>query len=155
MVTLSTFWFLVVQLLSCVQLFTTPWTAAPQASLSITISWSLLKLMSIESMMPSDHLVLCFSLLPCIQSFPASRSFPMSWLFTSGGQTIGSPASASVPPLYIQDWFPLRLTSLISLQTKGLSRVFSNTTIQKHKFFSAQPYLLSNSHIHTSLLEKP
>ena len=87
----------------------------------------------------------------CLQSFPASGSFPM--FFTSGGQTIG--ASASVLPMNIQDWFPLGLTDLISLQSKGLSRVFSNTTVQKHQFFGAQLSLWSNSHIHTWQLEKP
>ena len=91
----------------------------------------------------------------CPQSFPALGSFPMSWLFTSGGQSIGASASASVLPMNIQDWFPLGRTGWISLQSKGLSRVFSNTTIQKHQFFSAQLSSQSNSHIHTWLLEKP
>ena len=86
-------------------------------------------------------------------SFPASGSFLMSQLFTSGGQSIG--ASGSVLPMNIQDWFPLGLTGLISLQSKGLSSVFSNTTVRKHHFFSDQPSLWSNSHIHTWLLEKP
>ena len=90
-----------------------------------------------------------------LQSFPASGSFQMSWLFISGGQSIGASASTSVLPKNIQDWFPLGLTSLLSLQFKGLSRVFSNTTVRKHQFFSTQPSLWSNSHIHTSLLEKP
>ena len=81
--------------------------------------------------------------------------FPMSQLFTSGGQSIGASVSASVLPMNIQDWFPLWLTGLISLQSKGLSRVFSNTTVQKHQFFGAQLSLRSNSHIHTWLLEKP
>ena len=87
-----------------------------------------------------------------LQSFPASGSFPMSQLFTSGGQSIGASASASVLPMNSQDWFPLGLTGWISLQSKGLWRVFSNTTVQKHKFISAQLYLYSNSHIHTWLL---
>ena len=91
----------------------------------------------------------------CLQSFPASGSFPMSWLFSSGGQIIGVSASTLVLPMYIQDWFPLGLTGLISLLSKGLSRVFSNTTVQKHQFFNAQPSLWSNSYIHTWLLEKP
>ena len=90
----------------------------------------------------------------CLQSFPASGSFPMSWLFTSGGQSIRVPASASVFPVNIQDWFPLGLTGLILL-SKGLSRVFSNTTVPKRQFFSAQLSLWSNSHIYTWLLEKP
>ena len=88
-----------------------------------------------------------------LQSFPASESFPMSRLFASGDQSIG--ASASVLPMYIQGWFPLGLTGLISLLSKGLSRVFSNTIVQKHQFFSVQPSLWSNSHICTWLLEKP
>ena len=88
----------------------------------------------------------------CLQSFPASGSFPMSQFFESGGQSIGASASASVLPKNVQDWFPLGLTGLISLQSKGFSRVFSSTTIQKHQFFGAQPSLWSNSHIHTWLL---
>ena len=91
----------------------------------------------------------------CLQSFPASGSFPMSELFAWGGQSIGISASASVLPKNNQDWFLLWLTSWISLQSKGLSRVFSNTTVQKHQFFSAQLSLQSNSHIHTWLVEKP
>ena len=108
----------------------TPWTAAHQASLSITNSQSLLKFMSIKSVMPSNHLILCHPLFSRLQSFPASGSFPMSQFFVSGGQSIGISASASILPLNIQDWFPLRLTGLISLQSKGLSRVFSNITVQ-------------------------
>ena len=91
----------------------------------------------------------------CPQSFPEPRSFPMSLLFASGGQSVGASASASVLPMNTQGWFPLGLTGLISLLSKGLSRVFSNTTIQKQQFFSAQPSLWSNSHICTWLLEKP
>ena len=90
----------------------------------------------------------------CPQSSPASGSSLMSRLFTSSGQSIGASVSASVLPVNIQKWFPLRLTGLISLQSKGLSSIFSNTTVQKHQFFSAQLSLWSNSHIHTSLLEK-
>jgi len=90
----------------------------------------------------------------CPQSFLASGSFPVSWFFTSGGQSIGASASASVLPMNIQDWFPLGLTGLISLQSKRLSRVFSSSTIQKHQFFDAQPSWF-NSHLHTWLLEKP
>ena len=89
----------------------------------------------------------------CLQSFPASGSFPMSQLFASGGQSIGASALASVLPMNIQGWFPLELTGLISLQSKGLSRVFSSTTIQKHQFFSIQPSLWFNFHICTWLLE--
>ena len=87
------------------------------------------------------------------QYFPSSRSFPMSWLFTSGGQSTA--ASASVLPMNIQGWFPLGLTGLISLLSKGLSRVFSSTTTKKYQFFSFQPSLWSSSHIHTWLLERP
>ena len=90
----------------------------------------------------------------CLQSFPASGSFPMSQLFASGAQSIGVSASASVHPMNIQGWFPSGWTGWISLQFKGLSRVFSNTKIQKHHFFDAQRYLWSNSHIHTWVLEK-
>ena len=101
------------------------------------------------------HPIISFSVVPfssCLQSFPASGSFLRSQFFTSGGQSIG--ASVSVLPMNIQDWYPLGLTAWISLQSEGLSRVFSNTTVQKHQFFSAQPCLWSNSHIHTWLLEK-
>ena len=94
------------------------------------------------------------SFTSCLQYFPASRSFPMSWLFTSG-QSIGASALASALPMTIQAWFPLGLSCLISLQSKGLSRVFSNTTVRKQQFFSTQLSLWSNSYIHTWLLEKP
>ena len=131
-------WKLSVQLLSCVRLFATQWTAACQSSLSITNSWSLLKLMSIALVMPSNHHILCRPFSSCLQYFPASGSFLMSQLFTSGGQSIEVSASTSVLPMNIQDWFPLGLIGLISLQSKGLSIVFSNTTVQKHQFFCAQ-----------------
>ena len=117
------------QSLSHVQVFMTPWTAAGQASLSITNSWSLLKPMSIELVMPSSHLILCCPLLLYLQFFSASVSFLMSQFFASGGQSIGASASASVFWMNIQDWFPLGLTGWISLQSKWLSRVFSNTTV--------------------------
>ena len=104
-----------VQSLSYDRLFVTPWTAAHQASLSITNSWSLLKLMSIKSVMPSSHLILRHPFSPCPQSFPASGSFSMSQFFPSGGQSIGVSASTSVLAMNIQDWFPLGLTGLISL----------------------------------------
>ena len=91
----------------------------------------------------------------CLQSFPASGSFPVSQFFASGDQSIGFSASASVLPMNIQDWFPLGWTGWISVQSKGLSRVFFNTIVQKHQFFDTQPSLWSNSHIHTWLLEKP
>ena len=144
-----------IQLLSHVRLFVTPWTAAHQASLSVTSSWSLLRLMSIELVMPSNHLILCCPLLLPPTIFPALGSFPLSPFFTSGGQNIEVSVSASVLPMNIQDWFPLGLTGLISLQSKGLSRVFFNTAVQKHQFFGAQLSLWSNSHTHIWLLEKP
>ena len=148
------FIFFSVQLLSHVQIFATLWTAAHQASLSSTNSWSLLKLMSTESVMLSNYLILCLP-FSCLQFFPASGSFPKSQFFASGGRSIGVSTSASVLSVNIQDWFPLGLTSLISLQSKGLSRVFCNTTFQKHQFFGTQLSLWSSSHIHTWLLEKP
>ena len=104
------------------------------------------------------HPAILTSVIPfssCLQSFPASGSFQMSQFFASGGQSIGASASASVLPMNIQDWFPLGLTGWISLQSKGLSSVFSNTTVQKHQFFSTQLSWWSNSHIHTWVLEKP
>ena len=123
-----------VQLLSHVRLFATLWTAAHQASLCITSSLSLLRLMSIELVMPSNISSCCpFS---CLQSFPASGSFPVSQLFASGGQSIGASASASILPINIQDWFPSGWTGLTSLQSKGLSRAFSNTAVQKHQLYT-------------------
>ena len=115
---------IVVQSLSHVWLLATPWTAAHQASLSFTISQSLLKLMSIELMMPSNHLIFCCPLLLLPSVFPSI--FPMNLLFTSGGQCMKLHL-----PMNIQGWFPLGLTGLVSLLSKGHSRVFSNTTIRK------------------------
>ena len=123
----------VVQLLGCVWLFETPWMAAHQVFLSFTISQSLLSLMSIESMMLSNHLILRYPLLLLPSIFSGSGSFPMSQLFTWDGQSIG--ASASVLPMNLQGWFPLGLIDLISLRSKGLSRVFPSTTVGKHQFF--------------------
>ena len=126
--------------------FATPWTAACQASLSFTISWSLLKFMSSELEMPSNHLVLCHPLLcPPSNPFPASGSFLMSQLFTSGGQSTRTSTSASVLPMNIQHLFPLRLTDLIPLLSKRHSSVFSSITVQKHQFFNAQSSLWFNS----------
>ena len=149
-----------VQSLSHAWLFMTPWTAACQTSLSFTLFWSLLKLMSIESVMPSNHLILCHPLLLLSSIFPSIRVFPRShwnesfqWVFESGGQSFG--ALASVLLVTIQGWFPLGLTGLISLLTKGLSRVFSSSTVQKYQFFRVQPSLWSNFHIITRLMEKP
>ena len=141
-----------VQSLSRVQLFATPWIAARQASLSISNSRSWPKLMSIESVMPSSHLIPFSS---CPQSLPASKYFPMSQLFASGGQSIGVSASASVLPTNTQDWSPLGWTGWLFLQSKELSRVFSNTIVQKHQFFGALLSSQSNFHIHIWPLEKP
>ena len=146
---------IVVQALSHIRLFATPWTAALQASLPFTISWSLLKLMPIESIMPSNHLILCRPLFFLPSAFPASGSFPVSQLFPSGGQRIAVSVSASVLPMNIQAWFPLGWPSLISLLSKGLSRVFSITTVQKYQSFGTLPSLRFNFHIHIWWLEKP
>ena len=102
------------------------------------------------------HPTISSSVVPfsCPQSCTASRSFPMNWLFAWGGQSIGASVSPLVLPMNIQGWFPLGLAGLISLPSKGLSRVFSSTTVQKHQFFNAQPSLWSNSHFHTWLLEE-
>ena len=119
-----------VQSLSHIWIFVTPWTAAPQTSLSITNSRSLLKLMSIKSICPPTISSSVIPFSSCLQSFPASGSFPMIQFFASDGQSIGASALASVLPMNIQDWFPLEWTGWIPLQYKGLSRAFSNTTVQ-------------------------
>ena len=138
-----------VQSLSCVRLFVTPWISARQASLSITNSRGSPKLMSIESWC---HLTISSFVVPfssCLQSFPVLGSFQMSQLFISGGQSIAVSASTSILPMNTEDWSPLGWTGWISLQSKGLSRVFSNTTVQKHQFSSAQ--LFFNSPTLTSI----
>jgi len=144
----------VVQSLSCVQLFATPWTEVHQASLSFTIS----KFAQTHVHWVGDAIQPSHPLLPpfssCLQSFPASGSFPRSRLFASGGQSFGASAAASVLPRNIQGWFPLGLTHLISLLSKGVSKVFSSTTIKKHRFFNAQPSLWSNSN-HWTAREVP
>ena len=127
-----------VQLFSHVQLFATPWTAACQASLSITNSRILLKLRSIESVMPSSHFILCHPLLLPPSIFPSIRVFSNESVLFIRCQSIEVSALLSVLLMNIQDWFSLGLTGWISLLSKGLSRVFSNTTVQKHQFFSAQ-----------------
>ena len=127
-----------VQSLSQVQLFVTPWAAACQSSLSITNSWSWLKLMSIESVMPSNHLILCCPLLLPPSIFPSTRDFSNQSALCIRWPNIGVLASTSVLPMNIMDWFPLGWTGWISLQSNGLSRVFYNTIVQKHQFFSAQ-----------------
>ena len=144
-----------VQSLSRVRLFVTPWIAARQASLFITIFRSSLRLTSIESVIPSSHLIPCYPLYSCPQSLPASESFPISQLFAWGGQSIGVSGLASFLPKKSQGRSPSEWTGWISLQSKRLSRVFSNTTVQKHQFFGAQLSSQSNSHIHTWPLEKP
>ena len=140
-----------VQLLSHVRLFATPWITAHQASLSITNSRSSLRLMSIESVMPSSHLILCRPLLLLPPIPPSIRVFSSHQVT----KILGASASASVLPMNIQGWSPLRLTGLISLQSKGLSGVFSSTTVRRHQFFGDLPSLWSNSHNHTWLLGKP
>ena len=127
----------------------TPWSAAHQASLSLTISRSLLKFMSIALVMPSKYLILCCLLLFCLQSFPASGSFPMSRLFTSDDQNIGASASTLVLPMNIQGWFPLKVTGLITLLSRGFLGVFSSTTVQRHQFFGT---LLSFGIFHTNTI---
>ena len=136
--TLVSGWISSVQSLSHVLLFATQWTAARQASLSFTISQSLLKLMSIESVMPSTISSSVVHFFFCLQSFPTSESFQMGLFFASGGQSIGVSVSTSVLPMNIQDWFPLGWTNWISLQSKRLSRLFSNTTVQNHQFIGAE-----------------
>ena len=131
-----------------------PWTAAHQVSLSFTLSWSLIKLMSIESVMPSNHLILCRPILLLPSIFSSIRVFSNDLAFcTRRPKSIGASASASVLPMNSQSWFPLELTGLISLLSKRLSRVFSSTAIWQHWFFSYS--LWSNSYICTGLVEKP
>ena len=137
-----------VQLLICVRLFVTSWTVVCQASLSITSIHNMLKLMSIKLVMPSSHLNLCRPLCLLPSFLPGSETYPKSWFFPSGGQSIGSSASATVLPMNIQDWFILGLTVSISLQFKGLSGVFSNTRVQfssvqslSHVWLFATPWI--------------
>ena len=144
-----------VQSLTRVRLFATPWIAARQASLSITNSRSPLRLTSIESVMPFSHLILCRPLLlflpipPSIRVFSNESTLGMRW------PKYWSFSFSIIPSKEIQGWSPSEWTGWISLQSKGLSRVFSNTTVQKHQFFGAQPSSQSNSHIHTWPQEKP
>ena len=141
-----------VQSLSHVWLFVTVWTAARQASLSITYSWSWLKLMSVELVMPSNHLILCHILLLLPAIFPSIRVFSNESVLRIGDQSIGASASASVLSTNIQDWFPLGWIGWLSLLSKGLSRVFSNTTVQKHQssvlsfLYSPNFFLLTSIH---------
>ena len=148
-------YFVVVQLLSHVRLFATPRTATRQASLSFTIFQSLLQHMSIEPVMSSNHLILYRPLLLLHSIFPTIMVFANELALCIRWPKYWSSVSASVLPMNIQDWSPLGLSGLISLQFKGLSTVFSNITVQKHQFFGAQPSSQSNSHIHTWPQEKP
>ena len=138
-----------VQPFSCVQLFVTPWTAACQVFLSITISRSSLKLMSIESVMPYSHLILHCPLLLLPPIPPSIRVFSNESTLRMGWPKYWSFSFNIIPSKEYQDLSPLEWTGWIFLQSKGLSRVFSNTTVQKHRFFSAQLSSQSNSHIHT------
>ena len=149
------FQFSSVQLLSCVWLFATPWTTAHQASCSLPTPRVYPNSCSLSQWC---HPTVSSSVIPfssCPQSCPASGSFQMSQLFVSGSQRTGVSASTSVLPMNTQGWFTLGWTGWISLQSKGLWRLFSNTTVQKHQFFCTQLSLQSNSHIHTRLWEKP
>ena len=145
----------VVQSASCVWLFVTPWTSIDQTSLSFPISWSLFKVMYFESVIPSNHIILCCSLLLLPSIFPSIRVFSNESVLHIMCPKYWALVSALVLLMNIQGWFPSGLTGLISMLSKWLSRVFSNTTIQKHQFFVTQPSLWSNSHICTWLLEKP
>ena len=128
---------------SHVQLFATPWTAARQASLSLTISQSLPKFMFIAWVMQSSHLILWHPLILLLLIFPSIRDFSMSRLLASDDQNTGASASASVLPVNIQGWSPLRLTGLTSLLSKGLSGVFSSTTVWRHRFFGVLTWQFS------------
>ena len=163
--TFNSFWihesclFSSVQSLSHIQLFGTPWTVARQASLSITNSQSLLKLMSIELVMPSNHLILCYPLCLLYSIFPSIRVFSNESVLRIRWPNYGN-FSFSISPMNIQDWFPLGWTGWISSQSKGFSRVFSNTTVQKYltlrcsAFFTVQlshPYMTTEKTIDLTL----
>ena len=149
-------WFVVVvQSLSHVRLLATPWTVAHQLFLSFTFSLNFLKLMSIESVMPSNHLILCRPLLLLPSIFPNIRFFSNELALCIRWPKYWSFSFSISPSSECQGWFPIELTGLISLQSNGLSRVFSKTTVQKHQFFSAQLSLWSKFHVRTWLLERP
>ena len=131
------------------QISVTPWTAACQASVSFTVAWRLLKFMSIESVKLSDHLILCHSLLLLPSIFPSIRVFSNSSAPSIRWPNAAASASSSVYPVNIQGWLPLRLTGLISLQSKELSRVLFSPSVRKHQFFVTQPSEQSNSYIRT------
>ena len=132
-----------------------PWTATCQASHPSLSPWVYSNSCPLNQWCHSSISSSVAPFSSCPQSFPASGSFPVSRLFTSGSQSIGASALASVLPMNIHIWFPLRSTCLICFLSRGLPRVFSSTTVGKHQFFGAQPSFWSNSHIHTWLLEKP
>ena len=144
----------VVQLQSHVRLFVTSWTVAHQAPLSSTISQSLLKLMSIQSVMLSNHLILCCPLLLLPSIFPSIRVFPNELVLCIKWPKYWSFSFSIIPSNEYSELISYSIDWLISLQSKGLSRVFSSTAVQKHQFFRAKPSLWSNSHIHAWLLEK-
>ena len=144
-VTPNVYFLFVVQLLSCVRLFLTPWAAACQAPCPLLSPRACSNSCPLSQWCHPTILSSVTSFSSCPQSFPASGSFPVSWLFASGGQNIGASASASVLPMNVQGWFPLGLNDLISLQSRGLSTVFSSTTARMHQFFSVPSSLQSNS----------
>ena len=144
----------VVQSLNCIWPFATPWNAADQASLSFTISQSLLKLISIELMMLPNHLILCCPLLLLPSVFPSIRIFSSEWTLHITWPEYWSFSFNISPSNEHPGLISFRMDWLDLLAIQGLSRVFSNTTVQKHQFFSAQRSLWSDSHIHTWLLEK-
>ena len=146
--------FVIVQSLSGVWLFGTTWTAAHQASLFIRDTQTLLKFRFVESIMPSSHLILCCSILLLALIFPSIRVFSSESGFHIRWPRYWSFSFSISPSNDIQDWSPLEWTGWITLQSKGLSRVFSNTRVQKHQIFNAQPFLLCNSQISSGLLEK-
>ena len=146
--------FTVVQSTSHVRLFAAPWTRARQASLSLTISWSLSKFMSIKLVMPSNHLILYHLLLLLPSIFPSIRVYSNESVLGTRWPKYWSFSFSISLSKNIQSWFPLGLTGLISLLSKGLSRVFSITTLQ-YQGFGTLPSLLSSSHIHTWQLERP
>ena len=145
----------IVQWLSQVQLFVTPCTAAWQASLFFISFQSLLKLMCIESVMPSNNLILCRPLLLLLSMFSNIRVFSKELALYIRWPKYWHLSFSISPSNNCEDWFPLGWTVWLSLQSMGLTRVFSNTTVQKHQFFGVQPSLWSNFHFHTWLLEKP
>ena len=142
--------FILLLLLSCSLVsFSLQSRGLQHTRLTCLFSWNLLKLTSIESVILSNHLILCCPLLLLPSVFPSIRVFSNESVLRISGQSIGASAAASALPMNIQYWFPLVWTGLISLLSKGFSRVFSNTTVQKHQFFGTQLSLWSNSHIHT------